>query len=219
MFDCKAWVAQLQQKILDTFGGRVRFLGLQGSFRRGEATEQSDVDLVVILDRLDAADLSAYRACVQEMPEPQRACGFLSGWDTLAAWPKSDLFQFCNDTEPLYGSMEAISVQITRRDALEALRIGCGNLHHGACHSFVFDNPAEALPSLYKSAFFVLQAKAYLETGVYPASRKALEAACTGEDAEILAQRGRKAFPAGELEARYNQLIHWSAKLLEDTKQ
>ena len=32
------------------FGERVWFVGLQGSYGRGEATETSDIDVVVILD-------------------------------------------------------------------------------------------------------------------------------------------------------------------------
>ena len=34
------------------FPGRVWFAGLQGSYGRGEATEASDIDMVVILDRV-----------------------------------------------------------------------------------------------------------------------------------------------------------------------
>ena len=33
------------------------FAGLQGSYAREEATETSDIDVVVILDRLDMSDL------------------------------------------------------------------------------------------------------------------------------------------------------------------
>ena len=38
------------QALNETFRDRVWFVGLQGSFARGEATETSDIDVVVILD-------------------------------------------------------------------------------------------------------------------------------------------------------------------------
>lgn len=34
------------------FGSRIWFAGLQGSYARGEADENSDIDIVVILDEL-----------------------------------------------------------------------------------------------------------------------------------------------------------------------
>ena len=37
------------------------FVGLQGSYARGEATEASDIDVVVVLDELYFADLLKYR--------------------------------------------------------------------------------------------------------------------------------------------------------------
>lgn len=37
-----SWMALLQDRLLETFGDRVVFVGLQGSHARGEATEGSD---------------------------------------------------------------------------------------------------------------------------------------------------------------------------------
>ncbi|MEO2798750.1 nucleotidyltransferase domain-containing protein, partial [Flavonifractor plautii] len=36
--------------LLEALPGRVAFVGIQGSFGRGEAGPESDVDLVVVLD-------------------------------------------------------------------------------------------------------------------------------------------------------------------------
>ena len=62
----------LAEKALARFGARVWFMGLQGSVRRGAATESSDIDFVLILDRLDTADLSAYRELVRSMPDSEK---------------------------------------------------------------------------------------------------------------------------------------------------
>ena len=56
-----------------TFANRVWFVGLQGSFGCGETTEASDIDVVVILDKLSASDIQTYNAIHREL-----ICGFLS---------------------------------------------------------------------------------------------------------------------------------------------
>lgn len=50
MIDITAWTKNFLQTLNETFANRVWFVGLQGSYGRGEATETSDIDVVVILD-------------------------------------------------------------------------------------------------------------------------------------------------------------------------
>ena len=121
MTDHRAWAKMLAEKALARFGARVWFMGLQGSVRRGAATESSDIDFVLILDRLDTADLSAYRELVRSMPDSEKACGFVSGRKELLAWPRADLFQFYHDTEALYGSLSEVGALLCPRDARAAL--------------------------------------------------------------------------------------------------
>ena len=52
MLDLESWLERFTQALRKTFGERVWFAGLQGSYARGEATESSDIDPVVILDAL-----------------------------------------------------------------------------------------------------------------------------------------------------------------------
>ena len=51
--DEKAWMAQFCQAVKDEFGGRIVCIGLQGSRGRGEEREDSDIDMVVVLDRVE----------------------------------------------------------------------------------------------------------------------------------------------------------------------
>ena len=44
MTDIKTWIKIFTQKVEQTFLDRVWFIGLQGSYSRGEATETSDID-------------------------------------------------------------------------------------------------------------------------------------------------------------------------------
>ena len=57
MIDIATWMQNFLQTLNETFRDRVWFVGLQGSFARGEATETSDIDIVVILDELSAMDI------------------------------------------------------------------------------------------------------------------------------------------------------------------
>ena len=54
MIDIKTWMDNFLEKLDVVFGSRVWFVGLQGSYGRGEATETSDIDVVDIPDKLSA---------------------------------------------------------------------------------------------------------------------------------------------------------------------
>ena len=56
VIDIAAWMKEFLQALNESFENRVWFVGLQGSYGRGEATETSDIDVVVILDELAVAD-------------------------------------------------------------------------------------------------------------------------------------------------------------------
>ena len=60
MIDITVWMQNFLQTLNETFSTRVWFVGLQGSYGRGEATETSDIDIVVILDELSAIDIQTY---------------------------------------------------------------------------------------------------------------------------------------------------------------
>ena len=60
MIDIKNWMNTFLDAVNTTFSNRVWFVGLQGSYGRGEATETSDIDVVVILDELSAKDIQTY---------------------------------------------------------------------------------------------------------------------------------------------------------------
>ena len=79
MVEITAWMHTFLQTLDQTFGARVWFVGLQGSYGRGEATETSDIDAVVILDELSAADIQTYHVMLDTLPNRELICGFLSG--------------------------------------------------------------------------------------------------------------------------------------------
>ena len=166
-FSIDTWLAAYLAKLEERFGGRLWFVGLQGSFARGEATESSDIDVVAILNRLSPEDVQAYSQLLDTLPERQRVCGFLSGRQELESWDRSDLFQFCWDTTPIQGSLETIKARITREDVRRAIHTGVCNLYHMCVHNMAHEKSGEILRGLYKSARFTLRAIAYWQTGAY----------------------------------------------------
>ena len=65
--DWRPWMDAFLPPLLEALPGRVAFVGIQGSFGRGEAGPESDVDLVVVLDALGAAELAACRGVLEKM--------------------------------------------------------------------------------------------------------------------------------------------------------
>ncbi len=193
-------------ELLLAFPGQVAFCGLQGSCGRGEATAESDVDLVVILEEVDREILERYRALIAAMPFAGRACGFVCARRMLARWPAFDALQLLLDTRPLYGDLAGLLPPMSAGDIAQAAAVGCANLYHAACHACLFDaDPAAALPALKKAAFFALRMEYYRRTGRYVARKRDLLPLLEPEERALLA-------PAGDPGAAYEGLIRWAGE-------
>ena len=167
MVDIKTWMDKFLLKLDETFGERVWFVGLQGSYCRGEATEKSDIDTVVILDELSALDIKIYNNMLDSLPERELICGFLSGKNEILNWEPSDLFQFYYDTKPIKGSLDELLEKIDDSAIERAIKIGVCNIFHGCVHNMLYEKSEEILRGLYKSASFVIQAICFKENGKY----------------------------------------------------
>ena len=167
MIEITTWLDVFLKAIEKTFPNRVWFVGLQGSYGRGEATETSDIDVVVILDQLSALDIQAYHDMLVMLPNRELICGFLSGKKEIMNWEPSDLFQFCHDTTPIKGSLDEVMAVIDESAVDRAIKIGACNIYHGCVHNMLHDKSEDVLKGLYKSASFVVQAIAFKQTGKY----------------------------------------------------
>ena len=148
MVDIKTWITSFTEKVEQTFPNRVWFIGLQGSYGRGEATETSDIDVVVILDVLRIDDLKVYRDMLDTLPNRDLICGFISGKNELLNWETSDLFQFYYDTTPIKGSLDCLLEKIDKQTVKRAIRIGACNIYHACVHNFVHEKSDDILRSL-----------------------------------------------------------------------
>lgn len=216
--DVYVWLDGLIEKLKQEFPERVLFVGLQGSYRRGEATEDSDIDVVTVLDRVDLAVLETYRKAVRSMPQGELACGFLCGREELLRWPRFDLLQMVLDTQPRLGSWEALLPDFTPEDTAQAVRVGASGLYHAGVHCYLYEEDrAVALRSLVKSVFFLLRLEAYQRTGHYCVNKRELEEHIREEDRALLAFSRDPAAATGSearTEALYGQLLRWSAGLM-----
>lgn len=174
MIDINNWINTFLCALDDKFGARVWFVGLQGSYGRGEATETSDIDIVVILDELSAADIQSYNAMLDSLPHRKLICGFLSGKNEILNWEASDLFQFYHDTQAIKGSLDELLPRIDNAAVNRAIKIGVCNIFHTCVHNMLHEKSDDILRGLYKSASFVVQAIIFKETGNYIRHQKDL---------------------------------------------
>lgn len=219
MLDIHEWMKNFVEVMKGTFGGRIVCIGLQGSYGRGEASEGSDIDVVVILDQLDLEDLEKYDEVISKLPSRELVCGFVSGKRELENWEKSDLFQFYYDTEPIAGSLEFLLPKLDREAVRRAVRIGACNIYHMCVHNILHEKDAEILKGLYKSAGFTVQAICYHATGEYR-KRKAelMEAAPEMRDRKILETgillKEKQEISPAEFRQYSRMLMEWSGRLI-----
>ncbi len=181
-----AWANSFLQTLNNSFAQRVWFVGLQGSYGRGEATEASDIDIVVILDKLSADDIQTYNSMLDTLPHRDLICGFLSGRDEIMNWEPSDLFQFYNDTTPIQGNIDELLSKIDSSAINRAIKIGACNIYHGCVHNMLHEKSEEILRGLYKAASFVVQAIVFKQTGRYIKHQKELLTVATPDEQAIL---------------------------------
>ena len=178
MIDINVWLNDFFQKLNDGFASRVWFVGLQGSYGRGEATETSDIDVVVILDELNASDIYTYNNMLDTLPHRELICGFVSGKNEIMNWEPSDLFQFYHDTTPIKGSLDNLLPLIDHAAIERAIKMGACNIYHGCVHNMLHEKSEEILKGLYKAASFVVQACLFLnmdKSAFYNTYRKILD--------------------------------------------
>ena len=212
------WMNEFVKKLTATFAGRVWFVGLQGSYGRGEATESSDIDVVVILDELSGQDIAAYGAMLDTLPYRELICGFLSGKQEILKWEPSDLFQFCQDTIPIKGSLEEVLAGIGPDAVDRAVKIGACNLYHGCVHNMLHKKGEHTLRNLYKSAAFTVRVIYYRQTGRYIHRHGELLELVSGEERSIMETALRlKKGEAVNFEEMSNALFAWAGKWIKNT--
>ena len=219
MVDITTWMNDFLQNLNHTFENRVWFVGLQGSYGRGEATETSDIDVVVILDELSAMDIQTYNNILDTMSHRELICGFLSGKKEVMNWEPSDLFQFCYDTTPIKGSLDEVLTVVDENAVNRAIKIGACNIFHGCIHNMLHEKSEDILRGLYKSASFVVQAIVFKQTGKYISHQKDMLKIVSPDERVIVETfLNLKNGGAVEFNTMSEMLFIWAKKWIKKTK-
>lgn len=217
-FNIDIWMKGYLYELKTLFNSRLQFVGLQGSYGRGEATDGSDIDVVVILDHIIFDDLKSYAAMLDSLPSREKVCGFISGRQELIHWEPSELFQFYHDTTPIFGSIDFLLTLIGKEDIRRAVRIGACNIYHMCGHNIVHEKDAELLKSLYKAAGFILQAIYYDKTEIYINRKAEFIHVLQPREREILQTemmlRKQPDRAQTEFESLSGMLFNWAAELI-----
>ncbi len=216
MINIDNWINEFLQALKNNFDERIWFVGLQGSYARGEATQTSDIDTVVILDELNAADIQRYNAILDTLPHRDLICGFISGKSEILNWEPSDLFQFYYDTKPIVGTLDDLLPLIDSTAVDRAIKSGACNIYHGCVHNMLYEKSEEILKGLYKSASFVVQAIAFRQTGKYISRQSDLLMAVEKDERKIV-DTFLKIKSGGKIDFRAmsENLFTWSKKWIE----
>ncbi len=186
MLDIDRYMEQIVGLLLQEFGSRLIYVGLQGSYRRGETDAGSDIDVMTVLDELQWRDLERYREVIRQTSCPDKSCGFLCGKKELANWNACEICQLVHETKDCYGKLKPLVPSYTLEDVREQIKITVGNLYHALCHQTVHAEAPADLAVFYKSAFYILQNLTYYRTGQYVLTKKELLPRLTGRDHAVL---------------------------------
>ncbi len=219
MIEISTWMNKFLKALNEKFGERVWFVGLQGSYGRGEARDTSDVDIVVILDELSPEDIQTYNSMLDTLSHRELICGFLSGKKEIFNWEASDLFQFYYDTKPIKGSLDDLLPLIDESAVDRAIKIGACNIFHGCVHNMLYEKSEDVLKGLYKSASFVVQAITFKQTGNYISQQKSLlEIISTDEQIIVDTFLHLKNGGTIDFQEMSETLFDWSKNWIEKTK-
>ncbi|MDE5669936.1 MAG: nucleotidyltransferase domain-containing protein [Eubacterium sp.] len=216
MIDIDVFVDDFVKRLRAVFDNRIWFVGLQGSYARGEADENSDVDMVVILNELSECDIERYNQLLAAIPERNLMCGFLSGKKELFNWNKSELFQFYYDTKPIIGSLDELLFLIDDISIDQAIKTGACSIYHSCVHNMLYEKSSEILKSLYKSAVFVIQAICFKQTGEYYSRKAELVEVVKDNDKSILKEFSNiKTGKEIDFQRMSEMLFNWSKHLIQ----
>ena len=189
MFDLDKYLADLILNCRSAFGERLLYMGLQGSWLRGEARENSDIDVMVILDQFSVQDMDTYREILKGIGFYERSCGFICGKEEMNRWNPLEVCQLFHTTKDLLGVLTDYLPSAAREDEINYVKLSLGNLYHELCHRYIHadrDKNAARFRGTCKSVFYLIQNLHYLESGHFILRKTELEKAVEEEDRIIL---------------------------------
>ncbi len=189
MLGIDEYIHELTNKLKDAFGERLTYVGLQGSYLRGEETESSDIDIMAVIDDISVKDLKTYQDALISVGNFDRSCGFICGKSDLAHWNPLEIFHLLNATKDYYGELKKLVPSYTLEDERNYTKLSLNNLYHEICHRYIHadrEYNISRLPMTCKSVFFIMQHLYYLSSGDFIATKRELLECVQGEDKDVL---------------------------------
>lgn len=189
MINVEAYIPELIQLLQNRFDSRLCYVGLQGSYLRGEATNGSDIDIMVVIDGLSVQDLDAYRDCIESLEDFDKSCGFICSKADLAHWNPLEICNLLYSTKDYFGNLRELVPEYSEQDVRNFVKFSLNNLYHEICHRYIHapkEKSIQALPFTYKGVFFILQNLHYLRTGEFVGSKAELLTRLEGKDRAVL---------------------------------
>jgi len=219
-----SWLSGFVSRLRDAFGDRLVFVGHHGSWARGEAGGESDIDTMIILDRFEPPDLVAYRSAVDSMPGGGRdASGLVNSVPEMRSRPHSELLQYFYGCQVLHGSLKGVVERPAAADLVDdARRKASDNLlvaRHYLLYPHDLAQKVNALHYPFKECVYALQAWTLAHSGRF-LSRKEdlLLALADADDRSVVAVARDWRETREDREARprcYVELLErWSRKML-----
>ena len=189
MFDLDKYLADLILNCWSAFGERLLYVGLQGSWLRGEAHQNSDIDVMVILDRFSVRDMDTYRGILKEIGSYEKSCGFICGKDEMKRWSPLEVCQLRQTTKDLVGNLTDYLPPATREDEINYVNLSLGNLYHELCHRYIHadrDKNAAKFRGTCKNVFYLIQNLHFLESSHFILTKTGLKEAVSSGDRRVL---------------------------------
>lgn len=189
MFNTDVYVPSLIELLKAAYHERLLYVGLQGSYLRGEATEHSDIDIMLVISDMSVADLAKYREAISSLEGYDKSCGFICGKEELQNWNPIEICHLLHTTKDYYGTLAKLVRKYTENDVRNFVKMNLGNLYHEICHRYIHapkENNIAKLPYTYRSVFFILQNLYYLDSGKFIGTKKELREVLSGKDRLVL---------------------------------
>lgn len=189
MINIEEYIEIIVEKLKETYFDRLVYVGLQGSYLRGEATENSDIDIMVVIDNMTIADLDNYRLIINSLEYSDKMCGFICSKTDIENWNPLEICNLINSTKDYYGNLIKLVPSYSDNDIKNYIKISINNLYHEICHRYVFSNKISNIENLkysYKNVFFILQNLYYFENKKFIKTKSELLDLLEGKNREVL---------------------------------
>lgn len=183
------YIEKLTFILKNTFEERLLYIGLQGSYLRHEETENSDIDIMAVIDKITVEDLKAYQKALVLTGNYDKSCGFICGKADLAHWNPLEICHLLNATKDYYGELKKLVPRYTLEDERNYVKLSLNNLYHEICHRYIHADRecnVSRLPITCKSVFFIMQHLVYLSSGNFVQTKRELPEYLKGEDRAVL---------------------------------